>query len=188
MTSERELMIRGGLYDPADAELVAARMRARQLARAYNDAEPADDATRARLLVDWLGGCGRRVRIEPPFRCDYGWNLFVGDDVYFNFGAVVLDCAPIRLGDRVLAGPNVQLLAATHPVEASVRRTGRELARPIAIGDDVWIGGGAIILPGVTVGARSVIGAGSVVARDLPADVVAAGNPCRVLRAIADPR
>lgn len=185
MASERERMLAGELYDANDPELVAARLRARTLLGRFEAAAADDEHARSQALRELLGACGARLRIEPPFRCDYGSNISVGDDVYFNVNAVILDCASVSIGDRVLAGPNVQLLAATHPVEAAARRTGRELARPITIGDDVWLGGGAIVGPGVNVGARSVIGAGSVVVHDVPSDVVAAGNPCRVVRSLA---
>ncbi|HVE49996.1 MAG TPA: sugar O-acetyltransferase [Casimicrobiaceae bacterium] len=182
--SERERMLGGELYDAADPELATARLRARRLLQAFNAAQPHDDDARAAALAELLGAFGARVRIEPPFRCDYGSHLFIGDDVYFNFNAVVLDCAPITIGDRVLVGPNVQLLAATHPLDATTRRTGRELAFPVTIGSDAWLGAGVIVCPNVEIGERSVIGAGSVVVRDVPSDVFAAGNPCRVIRAL----
>lgn len=182
--SERQRMLCGELYDAKDVELVAGRLRARRLVQAFNATQPHDVDARTGVLAELLGGCGARVHIEPPFQCDYGSNLFIGDDVYFNFNAVVLDCAAITIGDRVLCGPNVQLLAATHPLEVAVRRSGRELAFPVTIGSDVWLGAGVIVCPNVTIGDRSVIGAGSVVVRDIPAGVFAAGNPCRVNRAL----
>ena len=123
--------------------------------------------------------------IQPPFYCDYGTNISLGAKVCFNFNCVVLDVMPVTIGDNVLFGPAVQLYTATHPINAAERRTGLELAKPITIGSDVWIGGGTIICPGVTIGDRSVIGAGSVVTRSIPADVTAAGNPCRVIRSLA---
>ncbi len=184
--TEWEKMVAGRLYDPAHPELAAARRRARGLTRALNDTRDDEVEKRAALLRELLGAAGERVWIEPPFHCDYGTNLAVGSDVFFNFGCVVLDVAPVRVGDRVLVGPGVQLLAATHPLGAAERRTGLELGSPVEIGSDVWIGGGAIVCPGVRVGARSVIGAGSVVTRDVPEGVLAAGNPCRVVREIAD--
>lgn len=182
--TERERMLRGLPYLASDPDLVAGRLRARELLRTFNDAAPADAATRERALDALLMHCGARVRIESPFHCDYGSNLWLGDDVYFNVNCVVLDCAPVRIGQRVLVGPSVQILAATHAVDAAERRSGRELARPVTIGEDAWLGAGAIIAPGVTIGARTVVGAGSIVVADLPADVVAAGNPCRILRPI----
>ena len=176
MSSERERMLRGELYDASDPELVAARRHARRLLARYN-ADP--DAV---LLRELLGDVGLDAVVEPPFHCDYGENVAVGERFYANAGCVLLDCAPITLGDRVLLGPGVHLYAATHPVDAETRRRNLEYARPITIGDDVWIGGSAVVLPGVTIGDRAVIGAGSVVTSNVPADVVAAGNPCLPLR------
>jgi maltose O-acetyltransferase len=169
-------MLAGELYDASDLALVTARRRAGELVARYNvDPNPA-------LLRELLGEVGAETVVEPPFHCDYGENLFVGERFYANAGCVFLDCAPITIGDRVLLGPGVHVYAATHPVEAETRRQGLEYARPVTIGDDVWIGGAAVVLPGVTIGDRAVIGAGSIVTKDVPADVVAAGNPCRPLR------
>jgi maltose O-acetyltransferase len=173
--SERAKMLAGELYDASDPELVAARRRTRELLRRYNG-EP--DLS---LLEELFRRLGARAVVEPPFYSDYGSNISIGDDFYANTGCIFLDCAQITIGDHVLLGPNVQLYAATHPVKAELRRQGPEYALPITIGDDVWLGGGALVLPGVTIGDRAVIGAGSVVATDVPADVVAAGNPCRPL-------
>lgn len=131
-----------------------------------------------------FGAIGENVWIEPPFFCDYGQNIRVGANVFFNFNCVVLDVAPVEIGDNVLFGPNVQIYTATHPIDAATRRSGLEFGKPIRIGSDVWVGGSAIFNPGVTVGSRTVIGAGSVVTRDLPDDVFAAGNPCRVIRSL----
>lgn len=182
MTSERERMLGGLLYDAADPGLVGERLRARQLTHAFNHAAPEDEEARKQALAALLAYCGARVRIEPPFRCDYGTNLWLGDDVTMNFNCVVLDCAPVRIGKRVLIGPNVQILAATHPLPVADRFTGRELALPVTIDDDVWLGAGVIVCPGVTIGAGAVIGAGSVVVSDVPGGVVCVGNPCRVVR------
>jgi maltose O-acetyltransferase len=169
-------MRRGELYDAFDPELVAARARARERLASFNSRPDASS------LEQLFGSVGPDVVVEPPFHCDYGFNVFVGERFYANTGCVFLDCAPIELGDRVLLGPAVHLYAATHPLDAETRRRGLEYALPITVGDDVWIGGAAIVLPGVTIGDRAVIGAGSVVVEDIPADVVAAGNPCRPLR------
>ncbi len=184
MTSERERMLRGLLYDAADAELAGARLRARKLMQAFNHAAPEDEAARSEALAALLGHGGARLKIEPPFRCDYGTNLWLGDDVYVNFNCVILDCAAVHIGDRVLIGPNVQILAATHPLQVAARRSGQESAHPVTIEDDVWLGAGVIVGPGVTIGAGAVVGAGSVVVRDIPPGVLAVGNPCRVLRAL----
>ena len=147
MTTQRERMLSGLAYDPRDAALVADRLRARRLTHAFNQAAPDDDEARQRVLAALLGRCGARVKIEPPFHCDYGTHLHIGDDVYINFNCVVLDCALVRIGDRVLVGPGVQILAATHPSRSAERRTGREFARPVTIGDDVWLGAGVDRLP-----------------------------------------
>lgn len=182
--SQRERMLAGELYSPLDPELVRRQARARELAARYNATLQQERETRESLLRGLLGYCGERVWIEPPFSCDYGENIELHDGVFLNFGCVFLDCAPIRLGRGVLVGPGVQLLTATHPIDPDERARGLESARPISIGDNVWLGGGVIVLPGVTIGAGTTIGAGSVVTRDVPARVVAAGNPCRVMRAI----
>jgi maltose O-acetyltransferase len=181
---EWDRMVRGELYLASDAELVAARVRARRLWAEFNKSDAADGSLRARVLGELLGGIGSRASIEPPFYCDYGTNVVIGDDVFVNFGAVFLDPGPITLGDQVQLGPMVQLLTADHPREAALRVAGRELARAIKIGPRAWLGGGVIVCPGVTIGEEAVIGAGSIVVRDVPAGVVAAGNPCRVIRKI----
>jgi maltose O-acetyltransferase len=180
--SEKEKMLRGELYDPLDGRLSAERRRARLLVEAFNETRDDEAEARARLLGELFGAAGEGLWVEPPFYCDYGSNIRVGRRVFFNFNCVVLDCAAVTVGDNALFGPAVQIYTATHPLSARERRAGLESARPIEIGSDVWVGGGAIILPGVNVGARSVIGAGSVVTKDVPAGVFAAGNPCRVVR------
>lgn len=184
MMSEKERMLAGELYLASDPELLAARLRARKLLQAYNASAPDEIDRRRALLSELLGRLDGRIEIEPPFFCDYGWNIKAGDNLYMNFGCVVLDCASVQIGANVLFGPGVHIYAATHPTEPEVRRSGRELAAPVIIGDDVWIGGGVIICPGVTVGAGSTVAAGSVVTRDVPPHVIAAGNPCRVFRAL----
>ena len=185
--TERERMLRGLLYRPYDQALVEERLRARRLVQAFNDAASDDAAHRTQILQELLGGCGQRVIIEPPFRCDYGTNIVIGDDTFINFNCVVLDCAEIRIGARVLIASGVQILAATHPLDVKTRRSGRELARPVTIGSDVWLGAGVIVNPGVSIGEGSVIGSGSVVTSDVPPNVVAVGNPCRVLRPLPLP-
>ena len=167
------------LYHAWNPTLVAAREHAKDVLGQFNAGR--DEA----LLRELFGALGDGAWVEPPFFCDYGSNTFVGRDFYANTGCVFLDCARIEIGDRVLLGPRVQLLAATHPIEARLRAQGYEYAEPIAIGDDAWLGGGVIVLPGVTIGARAVVGAGSVVTRDVPADTVVAGNPARMLRSAA---
>jgi maltose O-acetyltransferase len=169
----REQMVAGELYDALDPELVNARKHARQLLARYN-------ATGDReALTELFGQFGDDAMVEAPFHCDYGFNISVGRRFYANVNCVFLDCAPIEIGDHVLLGPAVHLYTATHPLGSAERRRGYELAKPIAVGDDAWLGGGAIVLPGVTIGARAVVGAGSVVTRDVPADERVAGNPAR---------
>lgn len=182
--TEREKMLSGELYNGADEELAAARRRARLLMRQFNDAPVENDDERRAILRKLFNSCSETLHIEPPFRCDYGSNIRVGERFYANFGVVILDCAQVTIGDDVKLAPNVQIYTAHHPLNAQTRRTWLELASPITIGNNVWIGGGAIILPNVSIGDNSVIGAGSVVTKDIPTNVVAAGNPCRVLRTL----
>lgn len=184
MKSEQEKMLSGELYNPLDAQLSAARRRARLLCKALNDTRDDPQDERASLIAELLPGARSGCWIEPPFYCDYGSNITLGDKVFFNFNCVILDVAPVLIGSRVLFGPAVQIYTATHPLSAPERGAGLESGRAIEIGDDVWVGGGAIICPGVHVGARSIIGAGSVVTRDIPEDSLAVGNPCRVIRAV----
>jgi maltose O-acetyltransferase len=174
------------LYDPLRPELVEARRRARRLLTRYNATTEERAAERASLLRELLARVGDDAWIEPAFFCDYGTNTSIGDRFYANTGCVLLDSAAVTIGDRVLLGPSVQLYAATHPLEPELRAQGLEYAEPISIGDDVWIGGGAIVLPGVTVGDGAVIGAGSVVTTDVPAGAVVAGNPARVIRSLEE--
>ncbi|KAI8802178.1 maltose o-acetyltransferase [Cladochytrium replicatum] len=184
-SEEEALMLAGKPYLASDQHLVNLRARCRKYIQKYNTLIIPDQLEEATELLKELTE-GRtaveKVFIEPPFRCD-GRNLRFGKNVYMNFGCVILDCAKVTFGDNVLLAPNVQIYAATHPLD-HIERRGRELAYEITIGDDVWIGGGAIILPGVTIGSRSVVGAGSVVTKSVPEDVVVAGNPARVIRHI----
>jgi maltose O-acetyltransferase len=174
-------MLAGELYDPLDAELVAARERARDLCRTLNDTRDSQAAERRRILQELFGAGGDTVWMQPPFHCDYGSNIKLGIRVFFNFNCVVLDVCEVRIGDYTLFGPGAQILTPLHPFDAALRRK-QEFGKPIEIGADVWVGGGALILAGVRIGARAVIGAGSVVTRDVPEGVFAAGNPCRVVR------
>jgi maltose O-acetyltransferase len=181
--TEREKMLAGELYDPLDAELVAGRGRARELCQALNATAEAAQTERRRILQALFGQGGDTVWMQPPFFCDYGTNIELGERVFFNFNCVVLDVCRVRIGSFTLFGPAVQIYTPMHPLDAGLRRK-QEFGKPVEIAEDVWVGGGAIILPGVSIGARAVIGAGSVVTRDVPADVFAAGNPCRVIRPI----
>jgi maltose O-acetyltransferase len=181
MRTEREKMLAGELYDPLDPELVNGRNRARDLCQALNATREVEQDERRRILLELFGAGGEQVWMQPPFFCDYGSNITLGTRVFFNFNCVVLDVCSVSIGDYTLFGPAVQIYTPMHPLDAMERRL-KEFGKPITIGSDVWVGGGAIILPGVTIGSRTVIGAGSVVTRDIPDDVFAAGNPCRVIR------
>lgn len=184
MLTEKEKMLAGEMYDAMDPELVAGRRRARELCKALNNSHDAERELRKCILTELFGSVGDGIWIEPPFYCDYGTNITLGNNVYFNFNCVILDSASVTIGDNAMFGPAVQIYTATHPLDASQRRMGQEFAQGIEIGSDVWVSGGAIILPGVHIGAASVIGAGSVVTRDIPEGVFAAGNPCRIIRRI----
>jgi maltose O-acetyltransferase len=184
MPTERQKMLAGELYDPLDTELIAARERARDLCRELNATREAQQDERRRILQQLLGAGGDTAWMQPPFHCDYGSNIHLGTRVFFNFNCVVLDVCEVHIGDYTLFGPGVQILTPLHPLDPALRRQ-QEYGKPIHIGADVWVGGGALILAGVSIGARSVIGAGSVVTRDIPEGVFAAGNPCRVIRNVA---
>jgi len=178
---EREKMLGGLPYDASDPVLVEARIRARRLIAQYNSIDPGDSNAARELLRVLLGAVGEGSWVEPPFRCDYGTQISLGERVYVNMGCVFLDPARITLGDDVQLGPCVQLLTADHPRGALERATRFESAFPISIGARSWLGGGVIVLPGVSIGSDVIIGAGSVVTRTLPDGVTAAGNPCRVV-------
>ena len=184
MRTEKEKMIAGEIYDPLDQQLVDDRLRTRLLIKELNDSREDQADERMRILKELIPQAGEGLWLQPPFYCDYGYNMVIGERVFFNFNCVVLDVAEVKIGSRTLFGPNVQIYTATHPIDPIERASGLEYAKPIAIGEDVWVGGSAVICPGVTIGDRSVIGAGSVVTRDIPDDVFAAGNPCRVVRPI----
>ena len=183
MPSEREKMLAGELYNALDPELVTARNRARDLCQTLNRTREQDVDERRRILADLFGAGGNTVWMQPPFYCDYGSNIELGERVFFNFNCVVLDVCRVRIGSFTLFGPAVQIYTPMHPLDAELRRR-EEYGKPVEIGTDVWVGGGAIILPGVRIGDRAVIGAGSVVTRDVPEATFAAGNPCRVIRSL----
>jgi len=178
-------MLAGELYDPLDPELVLARERARDLCLDLNATREREQDARRSIVMQLFGRGGDTVWMQPPFFCDYGSNIFLGERVFFNFNCIVLDVCEVKVGDFTLFGPAVQIYTATHPMNAEERRK-FEFAKPIQIGSDVWVGGGAIICPGVKIGSKSVIGAGSVVTRNIPNGVFAAGNPCRVIREIPE--
>jgi maltose O-acetyltransferase len=179
MKSEKEKMLSGDLYDASDQLLTQERQRARTLTNQLNVTHYGDQSAYKQTLSALLPNAADDIWIEPPFFCDYGYNLYTGEKVFFNFNCVLLDVMPIQIGSNVLFGPNVQLYTAAHPVDALERRKGLEFAKPISIGNDCWIGGSAIISPGVTVGDRCVIGAGAVVTSDVPADTIVVGNPAK---------
>ncbi len=182
--TEKQKMLAGELYLAADPELVAERLRARRLTRRFNGTTEDEGERRGALLREVFGTVGPRAEVEPPFYCDYGYNIHAGDGLFVNFNCVILDCATVHLGHSVMIAPCVQIYTAHHPLDAALRVSGPELASPVRVGNRVWLGGGAIVCPGVTIGDDTTIGAGSVVTRDIPAGVLAAGNPCRVIRRI----
>ena len=181
--TEKEKMLQGLLYDAnSDAELVAQRRYARQLCAEYNLLPYGQTEKRKRLIKRLFNRIGKDFLIEPSFQCDYGWNICAGDNFYINCNGVILDAAPVCFGNNVFIGPCCGFYTASHPLEVSLRNKGLETARPITVGDNVWIGGHVCVLSGVTIGENAVIGAGSVVTKDIPSNVVAVGNPCRVIR------
>ena len=184
MPSEKDIMLAGEMYLAGDPEIVAMRRKARMLLHKFNHSAPDDPDHRRLILQDLLGQMGQNLEIEPHFNCDYGSNIFVGDNVYMNFGCILLDCNTIQIGNNVMFGPSVQIYTAYHPLEAKARNSGRELAAPVSIGDNVWLGGGVMVCPKVTIGKNTVIGTGAVVTKSMPDNVFAAGNPCRVIKEI----
>ncbi|WP_049567570.1 sugar O-acetyltransferase [Streptomyces sp. SBT349] len=184
MASQKERMLAGELYIADDPELAADALRGARLAERFNATGGADAAVRREALVELLGEVGEGTEVRPPLQVDYGYQIRIGPGTFVNCGAVMLDVAPITIGADVQIGPGVQLLTPTHPVEPGPRREKWEAAKPITIGDNVWLGGGVIVCPGVTIGENTVVGAGAVVTRDLPPDVVAHGNPARVSRTL----
>lgn len=184
--TELEKMLAGMLYRADDPTLIAMRTRARALFTRYNQTQNTDATQRADILRDLLGTMGSTIDIQPPFYCDYGTNIHLGTNVFINYNCTILDCGRVEIGDNVFVAPSVSFYAAHHPVIASERIKGPELAGPIIIENNVWLGGGVILCSGVRVGANSTIGAGSIVTRSVPANVLAAGNPCRVIRSLPD--
>lgn len=179
-------MLAGELYTALDPELSAMNVKAQMLLHAFNASSPIEKTERSMILHNLFGRIGSNFEVKPPFFCDYGVNIFAGDNLFINYDCAIVDCNFVRLGHNVLLGPKVQIYTANHPFSIEDRKNGLEMARPVTIGDDVWIGGGAIICPGVSIGAGTTIGAGSVVTRDVPSGVLAVGNPCRVIRDLSD--
>lgn len=184
MKTEKEKMLAGELYNALDEQISNERTKARLLIQKLNCASADDNETVTAILKELIPNAGKDLWIQPPFFCDYGYNIEAGERVFFNFNCVVLDVMKVSIGSRTKFGPNVQIYTATHPVNFKERATGLEFAKPIRIGEDVWVGGSVVICPGVTIGNRCVIGAGSVVTKDIPDDVFAAGNPCKVIRSL----
>ncbi|WP_339924970.1 sugar O-acetyltransferase [uncultured Cyclobacterium sp.] len=184
MKSEKEKMLNGELYLASDETLSKDRFQARQLLKELNYNLPGDSAHTYKIVKKLFNSVGKDFGLEPPFFCDYGYNINVGDQVFFNFNCVLLDITPIRIGNRSMFGPGVHIYSATHPLDAKTRSSLLEFGKPVTIGDDVWVGGGAIICPGVTIGDRSIVAAGAVVTRDVPADVIVGGNPAKIIKNI----
>lgn len=181
--SEYSKMISGELYNANDSQLVEMRSKARELLTRINSSlQDIRDGDRLNLCSELFGKLGNAFWLQPPFYCDYGKNIELGDNVYLNFNCIILDVAKVTIGSNVLIGPNVQIYTATHPVEAIKRREGLEFGKSITVGDDVWIGGSAVICPGVTIGNKSIIGAGAVVINDVPEKVLVGGNPAKIIR------
>lgn len=181
--SEKEKMLSGEYYSADDQELIAERDHARKLTFEYNNTKPDEKEKRLEILKQLINAKGS-LHIEPPFYCDYGYNIEVGENFYANCGCIILDVGKVKIGDNVLLAPNVQVYTAMHPTDPLERLTGKENAKPITIGNNVWVGGGAIICPGVRIGDNVTIGAGSVVTKDIPGNVIAVGNPCKIIKKI----
>ena len=184
LRTEKEKMLAGEYYDSQDHELVQAKNRARGLTRLFNDSLESEPGQRAVLLKRLFGSVGPTITIEPPFFCDYGFNIHVGDRFYANFDCVILDVCEVRIGEGCLLAPGVHIYTATHPVNAVERAEGKEYGRPVRIGDNVWLGGRSVIMPGVTISDNVIVGAGAVVTRDVPGNVIVAGNPAKILRGL----
>lgn len=179
---EIDKMSTGELYDASDEEIRQGHARAKELLFEYNHLPPSKKEERQAVLKELLGSTGERFFIDPPFYCDYGYNIHVGENFYANVGVTILDCGRVLIGDNVLVGPNVGIYTVGHPENIADRNAWFEYSRTTTIGNNVWIGGHAVITPGITIGDNTIIGAGSVVTRNIPSNVVAAGNPCRVIR------
>ena len=186
MASEKEKMLAGKPYRAHDLELEEERYRARLLIHQYNQLAPGETTLQQKIIRGLVGTCGEQFVIEAPFRCDYGYNIHLGENFYSNFNLVILDCAEVRIGNNALIGPDVGIYTAGHPVHPELRNKEYEFAFPVKIGNSVWIGGHVVINPGVTIGDNVVIGSGSVVTKDIPSGVIAMGNPCRVMREITE--
>ncbi|MCM3707051.1 MULTISPECIES: sugar O-acetyltransferase [Cytobacillus] len=184
MKTEKEKMLAGEMYDPADPILLKEREEARRMVRMYNQTLETESEKRTKLLKELLGSSGENVYMEPNIRFDYGYNTHVGENFFANFDCTILDVCEVRFGDNCMLAPGVHIYTATHPLHPAERNSGREYAKPITIGNNVWIGGSAVINPGVTIGDNAVIASGAVVTRDVPANVVVGGNPAKIIKQI----
>ena len=184
--SEKQKMLSGEIYNAYDKGLILLRNKARHLTKAYNNTDPEAVEERINILKNLFGKIGENFEIEPPFHCDYGTNIEIGENFYANFNFLILDDGLVKIGDNVLCAPNVSIFTATHLIDPSLRPKNADYTKAVTVGNNVWIGGGVIINPGITIGDNSVIGSGSVVTKDIPANVVAVGNPCKILKHIAD--
>jgi maltose O-acetyltransferase len=181
-TNQKAKMLAGELYLASDPELAADHLRAQSILARFNASRADEDTLRLELLTELFGHLGDDAVVKPSLRCDYGYNISIGARTFINYDCVLLDCNRITIGEEVQIAPGVHVYTATHPLDAATRRSGLEYALPVTIGDGVWLGGGAIVCPGLTIGENTVVGAGSVVTHSLPPGVLAAGNPCRVIR------
>ncbi|MFP3668875.1 sugar O-acetyltransferase [Priestia sp. SIMBA_032] len=186
MKTEKEKMLDGEMYNPADTQLVKDRENARRQVRIYNETLETEGEKRTQLLKELFGSTGENVYVEPNFRVDYGYNIFVGENFSANFDCTILDVCEVRFGDNCMLAPGVQIYTATHPLHPTERNSGKEYAKPITFGNNVWIGGSAVINPGVTVGDNVVIASGSVVTKDVPNNVVVGGNPAKIIKKIGN--
>ncbi|MBS2968147.1 acetyltransferase [Metabacillus sp. KIGAM252] len=184
MKTEKEKMMAGEMYMPNDAQLFEERVNARKLTRLLNETTEQEGEERVRIIKELFGSVGKEIWLEPSFRCDYGYNIHAGESFFANFDCVFLDVCEIRFGDNCMIGPGVHIYTATHPLHPAERNSGKEYGKPITIGNNVWIGGAAVINPGITIGDNAVIAGGAVVVKDVPANCVVGGNPARVLKVI----
>jgi len=184
MRTEKEKMLKGEMYNPSDPELIKGREQARRQARIYNQTLETENNKRTKLIKEFFGSTGENVFLEPNFRCDYGYNIFVGDNFYANFDCVILDVCEVRIGNHCMLAPGVHIYTATHPLNPTERNSGKEYGKPVTIGDNVWIGGRAVINPGVKIGDNAVIASGAVVTKDVPDNVVVGGNPAKIIKQV----